>query len=99
MKSQHRVAAIEHLAGSTYRFRIERRDLVFRAGQCVNVGTAKLGINREYSIYSGEKEPYVDLLIREVEGGIISVALKQLRPGDQVEVDGPFGEFFLPDEE
>ena len=51
------------------------------------------GVNREYSTYSGEHEEHLDFLIKEVEGGLVSVQLKSLKPGDGVEIHGFYGNF------
>jgi ferredoxin-NADP reductase len=48
---------------------------------------------REYSVYSGENDPFLEILVREVEAGRISKQLKLLHSGDSVKLDGPFGFF------
>ena len=93
--SLHRVIEVKHLTRQAYRLRVERGSLQFKAGQCVNVGLPGAGVNREYSTYSGEKDPFLDMLIKEVEGGIVSVALKARNPGDSVEIHGAYGDFRL----
>lgn len=89
--------AVKHLTPGAYRLRLERNGFQFQGGQCVNIGLPGAAVNREYSTYSGENDPHLDLLIKEVQGGIVSVALKTLKPGDRVEVHGPYGEFCLKD--
>jgi len=79
----------------TYVLRTSRSNEPILAGQCFSVGTAGLAINREYSMYSAEDDPFVDFLIRQVEGGAVSTALADLQPGDSVEVGGPYGSFCL----
>jgi ferredoxin-NADP reductase len=69
----------------------------FRAGQCISVGLHKSGVNREYSLYSGEQEPYLDLLIRAVEGGSVSPLLQKAAPGTVLDIQGPYSEFVLKD--
>jgi len=91
----HKVLDVRFLTKNTYNLRIERNNLIFKAGQLINVGIPGVGVNREYSIYSGLNENFIDILIREVEGGVVSVALKNSKPGDFVEVHGPYGEFWL----
>ena len=49
--------------------------------------------NREYSVYSGENDDYLEVLVREVEGGKVSGKLKKLKPGTEIDVNGPFGFF------
>lgn len=91
----YKVIEIEHLTENTYRLRTERPNVPIKAGQCFNVGILGAGVNREYSMYSAADAPYLDFLIKEVEGGLVSPALKRLQPGDPVEIHGPYGEFCL----
>jgi len=91
----YKVLAMQLLTANTFQLRTERPKLNIKAGQCFNVGVPGAGVNREYSIYSAADAPYLDFLIREVDGGSVSPALKKLRPGDAVEIDGPYGEFCL----
>ena len=65
----------------------------FQAGQVANLGFPGVGVNREYSSYSGENDDHIDFLIKEVENGLVSVQLKSLRAGDAVEIDGFYGDF------
>lgn len=90
-----KVIANDRLSPATFRLRVERPDVPIRAGQCFSVGTRELKINREYSMYSAAEDDYVDFLIREVGDGIISPALGRRKPGEFVEVGGPYGEFCL----
>lgn len=94
-KSQFKVLHVEHITDATFILRLERRDFVFKAGQCVNLGKVGHGVNREYSIYSGEADPYLEFVIRKVDNGIVSRSLQALVAGDAVEVDGPYGQFCL----
>jgi ferredoxin--NADP+ reductase/benzoate/toluate 1,2-dioxygenase reductase subunit len=48
---------------------------------------------REYSVYSGESDDYLEVLVREIEGGKVSGRLKKLKAGTEIEVEGPFGFF------
>jgi ferredoxin/flavodoxin---NADP+ reductase len=93
--SLHQVVEVQHLTEHTYVLRLNRGTLTFKAGQCVNVGLPGTAVNREYSTYSGEDDPQLDFLIREVRGGVVSTVLKASRPGDEVLVQGPYGEFCL----
>ena len=74
-KASHRILGNESLSASTFKLIIERGGLNFRAGQCVNLGLPNSGINREYSTYSGEQEPELAFLVREVEDGDVSPQL------------------------
>ena len=65
----------------------------FQTGQFVTLRLPNSVEQREYSVYSGEKDDFLEVLVREVEGGKISGKLKKLKPGSEIEVDGPFGFF------
>ncbi len=94
MKS-YKVISNRKLTNETFVLRTERPDSKIIAGQCFSVGINSLGINREYSMYSGAEDNYIDFLIRKVDGGVISTALSTLGEGDLVEIGGPYGEFRL----
>lgn len=90
---KHKVIAIRHLTESTFVVRLERNKVHFQTGQFILLNYAGLTDQREYSVYSGEKDDYLEVLIREVEGGKVSGKLKQLKVGQEIGVDGPFGFF------
>jgi ferredoxin-NADP reductase len=91
----HEVVGVRPLTEATFCLRCDRRGVPFTAGQHANLGPPGAGVNREYSVYSGESEPFVDFLIRSVEGGVVSPRLTSLRPGDSVELHGFYGELCL----
>ena len=82
---------------NTFCLRVERPNVVIKSGQCFNVGIPGFDINREYSMYSGAEADYLEFLIREVDNGLVSSHLRKLQAGDVVEIDGPYGEFCIPD--
>jgi ferredoxin--NADP+ reductase len=86
---------VRDLSTSTYVIRLERNEFSFKPGQCVNLGLKGSGVNREYSTYSGVDEPYLEFLIKEVQGGTVSPKLRKVEPGSEVELHGPYGSFFL----
>lgn len=70
---------------------MERNDLSFQTGQFIIL---KFGADqREYSVYSSETDDFLEVLVREVEGGKISGKLRKMNPGDEIMVEGPFGFF------
>ena len=91
----HKVLKIRNLSPSTYAIRLERKNISFKAGQCFNLGVKNSGINREYSIYSGENDPFLEFLIKEVKGGAVSPLLRKTHEGEEVELHGPYGLFIL----
>ena len=94
----HSVIALRPLTEHTFIVQLERRNLPFQTGQFITVRRPGTIDQREYTIYSGEKEDFLEVLVREVNDGKVTPQLKRLNPGDQVEIDGPFGFFrFQPE--
>ena len=91
----HKLINIRNLSPSTYVLRLEKEGISFKAGQCFNLGIKGSGVNREYSIYSGEKDPYLEFLIKEVQGGTVSPALRKAQKGEAIELYGPYGSFTI----
>lgn len=89
----HKIIEVRHLTESTFVVRMERNGLEFQTGQFIIVKVGSRVEQREYSVYSGENDNFLEILVREVDGGKISGKLKELKPGDEVSVDGPFGFF------
>lgn len=94
---KHKVIEIRSLTDTTFVIRMERNGLNFQTGQFILLGLNGATDRREYSVYSGEEDDYLEVLVREVDGGKVSGKLKRLKPGDDLYVDGPFGFFkFAP---
>jgi ferredoxin--NADP+ reductase/benzoate/toluate 1,2-dioxygenase reductase subunit len=91
----HEIRQIRFLTEETFVLRLECGDLQFKAGQHIIVGLKGELNQREYSVYSGEKDDYLEILVREVFNGNLSVQLKQCKPGQLLHVNGPFGSFGL----
>lgn len=91
----YRILEKRILTDDCFVLRTERKDLKVLAGQCVNIGLPGNGVNREYSLYCGENDPYLEFLIREIQEGRVTPVLAKLNPGDTIEIDGPYGEFTL----
>ena len=91
----YKVLNIRDLSPSTYILRLERKKLNFKPGQCFNLGLKGSGINREYSIYSGVDDSYLEFLIKEVKRGSVSPALRKVKSGDEVALHGPYGAFTI----
>lgn len=89
----HEIRQIRFLTDKTFVLRLDRGNIRFSAGQHIIVGLKGELNQREYSIYSGEKDEYLEILVREVFEGQVSVQLKQCKPGQILQVNGPFGSF------
>lgn len=92
------VIDIKHITDSTYVLRFERNNITFRAGQYICLGVENYPYMREYSIYSGENEDFLEVLIKEVDQGDISVKLKNCQKGDRLRYKLPQGKFLSPEE-
>lgn len=89
----HKILEVRFLTDNTYVLRISKNNFEFKAGQYLVMGKQNDQRKREYSIYSSPTDPFLEVLIREVEAGDVSKKLKHLKPGDFVEVEGPYGRF------
>ena len=97
--SKYRVQSVRNLTPSTYVVRMNRYGMEFKAGQNLNLGLAGDTEKRDYSIYSGVNDDYLEILVKEVKDGLVSKKLRRLNPGDHIEVDGPFGFFTIKEED
>ena len=89
------VLELRRLTNETIVLRIERDDIEFEPGQYVRIGVEGDSEIRDYSIYSGNNKPYLEVLLRRVEDGLVSKQLYDLKVGDKVMVGGPYGHFKL----
>jgi ferredoxin--NADP+ reductase/benzoate/toluate 1,2-dioxygenase reductase subunit len=92
-----KVREIRELTPTAYVLRFDRNNIAFRAGQHILLGKKDDLQAREYSIYSGEKDDYFEVLIKEVQEGLVSKQLKSLKPGDPVNFENPVGYFTIRD--
>ncbi len=93
------VQSIRHLTDSAYVLRFDRNERPFVAGQHVILGIKNENNAREYSVYSGENDNYFEVLIKEVLEGDVSKRLKKLKPGSQLQMDGPMGFFTIDNQD
>ena len=92
-ESFYKVKDIRKLTGETFSLRLPKSRFKFRSGQHISLGIQGDYQSREYSIYSGENDDHLEVLVKEVKEGYFSPKLSHLKPGDLVEVNGPFGKF------
>jgi ferredoxin--NADP+ reductase/benzoate/toluate 1,2-dioxygenase reductase subunit len=92
------VESIRDVSDSAYVVRFARNHVAFEPGQYVSVGIAGEIHMREYSIYSSAEDPFLEILVKRVENGYLSMRLDRLADGADLAVDGPFG-FFTVDED
>jgi ferredoxin--NADP+ reductase/benzoate/toluate 1,2-dioxygenase reductase subunit len=91
----YKIRQIRVLTEKTFVLRLDRGNMQFKAGQHIIVGLKGELNQREYSVYSGEKDDYLEILVREVLDGNVSVKLKLSKPNQLLQVNGPFGSFGL----
>lgn len=91
----HRVLGRRDLSAGSFILRLSRENLSFVPGQWINVGPHGMREQREYSIYSSPREDFLEVLVKEIPGGLVSPALRRCKPGDPIEVEGPHGAFTL----
>lgn len=96
-KTKHTFIEVLNLTPGTFILRLERNNFEFEAGQYVILRVPGHKEGREYSIYSGTADNYLDFLIREIPAGRFSGYLRNLAPGSELVVEGACG-FFIPDQ-
>lgn len=94
-QSKYKVLQVRNLTKDAYCVRFERNEMNFKAGQHLVLELEDDRNAREYSLYSGEEDPYLEVLIKEVEAGYLSKKLKRISSGQQVNIYGPYGHFTL----
>ena len=94
MTKLHRVIKITDLTEATYIVRFDRNGMKIRPGQHLVAGIRGNQDGREYSIFSGINDDFIEILVRKIEHGLVSRKLHDLKPGDYIEVNGPYG-FFM----
>ncbi|WP_372947653.1 ferredoxin--NADP reductase [Mariniphaga sp.] len=90
---KHIITGVRYLTEFTFVLQMERNGLPFQTGQFVILRRPGTIEQREYSVYSGEQDDFLEVMVREVNDGKVSPRLKKMLPGDELEVDGPFGFF------
>ena len=92
------VEEVRRLTEETIVLRMERGDIDFEPGQYVRIGVEGDAEIRDYSVYSGNNKPYLEVLLRRVADGLVSKQLFDLKEGDRVMIGGPYGHFKLVEE-
>ncbi len=93
------IKSIRKLTEPAYVLSMNRGSLNFVPGQYIRIGFPGELEKREYSIYSGDNDNHLEVLIREVDNGYLSKALKKSEKGQNIELDGPYGFFTMNAEE
>ena len=96
-RTKHTVLEVINLTPETFIIRLDRKNFQFEPGQYVVIRIPDQNKGREYSIFSGTSDEYLDFLVREIPAGEFSRYLRNLKPGSELDVEGPKG-FFILDE-
>jgi ferredoxin-NADP reductase len=94
-RQKHTVKEIITLTPETFILRLDRLNFQFEPGQYVVIRIPGQNKGREYSIYSGVNDNYLDFLVREIPEGSFSRYLRHLLPGSELDIEGPKGYFIL----
>ncbi len=90
---------LDRLSDSTFRISIKlenRTDLAYLPGQYMNILVPGSEQTRSYSFSSGTDDDLVSFLIKNTPGGLMTGYLdERATVGDQLELTGPMGSFFL----
>ncbi len=85
------------LAAGLFELTFDRPAFSFRTGDEIQIYGSEPGQDRPYTIASGEKDPYLQILYRLIPDGALTPQLAGLREGDPISFTGPFGNFHLRD--
>lgn len=96
--AEHRLESVRQLSPSAFVIRIERLELPFEPGQYLILGLKGSTNRREYSIYSGQDDPFLEVLVKQVNGGLVSRQLTNLGVGSVIDCEGPYGFFTISEE-
>ncbi len=97
MRHQAIVTEIQPLAPSVLQLTISFEDpFAFQPGQWVNFRFPE-GVSRAYTIASAPQRPEAVQICVRVGGGKGGEALRNLEAGAQISVEGPYGDFLLPE--
>ena len=80
-------------AGGLFTLVLENPGIQFQPGDCIAVYAPDGRTTRPYSLSGGVGRDGLELLIRRIDGGLLSGMLSAARPGDSVEITPPFGWF------
>jgi ferredoxin-NADP reductase len=97
MRNQAIVTEIQPLAPSVLQLTVSfQGDFRFKPGQWVSFRFPE-GVSRAYTIASAPERPEAVQLCVRVGAGKGGEALRALKAGEEVAIDGPYGEFVLPE--
>jgi len=93
-REPYKVRTVKQVTHDTWRIELDGSPIVFEPGQYVVMRVSSEGEKPEphpFSISSSPSTPIIELTVKEV--GDFTAAIGNLKPGDDVTLDGPFGKF------
>jgi ferredoxin/flavodoxin---NADP+ reductase len=94
----HKILEKRDLTDTTFVLKMERNNLEFIPGQHIQVGPPNGIHTREYSIYNAPGDDSIEILVREIEDGLVTPALKKLDMDDAVVINDAVGYFTIEKE-
>ena len=91
----HEILEKRDLTDSAFILKFEKKDIEFMSGQHISVGPPNGIHTREYSIYSAPNDDFLEILVKEVQGGLVTPILNKLKVGDSLVVQDPVGYFTM----
>jgi ferredoxin--NADP+ reductase/benzoate/toluate 1,2-dioxygenase reductase subunit len=70
--------------------------MMFQPGHHIDVGIAGHRVMRKYTVYSTLSDDFLEILVIVVDKGRLTPLLHRLKPGDELNVEGPTGQFLIP---
>src|SRR5688500_18184253 len=100
MQRSATVTEIEQLAPSVVQITVSFNGgaLAFSPGQWVNFRFPE-GVSRAYTIASAPQRPEAVQLCVRLGAGKGGESLRKLEAGAEVSIDGPYGDFFVPEDD
>lgn len=93
-----KVLEARRLSTTGYELTLERpRGFDFKAGQLVVLHGRTTQEERNYTICSGERDDFLQVVFRIIPSGKLTPRLVLLKAGDTIPISGPFGEFVVRD--
>ena len=97
------ITELDRLSESTVKFavQIQQRDqLDYLPGQYMNIAPPNADFHRSYSFSSGPSDDIVTFLVKYTPGGRMTTYLtEEAKVGDEINLTGPMGSFFLREPE
>ncbi|MEM7394086.1 MAG: FAD-binding oxidoreductase, partial [Verrucomicrobiota bacterium] len=92
-----RILSHRRLSTTGYELTLERKNMPFTAGRLLTIHGREVIDDRSYTIAGGESDEALHVLYRLIPGGRLTPWLVDLKPGDPLDISGPFGEFVIRD--